>query len=219
MDQTLTGWKQLGDRRCIFLGCYRMMTANMMAAIEDGYFQDRKWVERLLHHFADYYFRGLQCNRRKNRAPAVWLQVHEATRSKKLHSLQYLLMGVNAHINYDLVLTLYDMLHPEWQELTSSRKELRYQDHCRVNDIISETIDKVQDDILCKEDPIMGWLDAGMGRLDEYLISRLITGWREEVWNHAQKLLAASNRMEYERLRKGFESDVIKTGARLSLGV
>lgn len=218
MDQTLSGWKQNGDRRCIFLGCYRMMTANMLLAIDDGYFQDRAWVDTLLHHFADYYFRGLESSDQSFRTPEVWRQVHDITRKKKLNAIQYLLMGVNAHINYDLVLTLYDMLQPEWSELGPGQKALRFQDHCRVNDIISGTIDKVQDEILCKEDPILGWLDAGMGRLDEYLISRLIIGWREDVWEHAQQLLMARNKEEYELLRRDLEADVLKMGSRISLG-
>lgn len=195
-----------------------MMTANMLLSIEDGYFQDRNWVDSLLHHFADYYFRGLEPYEQNRHTPAVWRQVHDTTRKKKLHALQYLLMGVNAHINYDLVLTLYDMLQPEWQELAPGQKKLRFQDHCKVNDIISGTIDQVQDEILREEDPVLGWLDAGMGRLDEYLISRLIIGWREDVWEHAQELLMARNKKEYELLRRDLEADVLKTGFRISLG-
>ena len=190
----------------------------MLVAIVDGYFEDRKWVDTLLHHFADYYFRGLEPYEQNPHTPEVWRQVHDTTRKKKLHALQYLLMGVNAHINYDLVLTLYDMLQPEWQNLAPRQKELRFHDHCRVNDIISGTIDKVQDEILCEEDPVLGWVDAGLGRLDEYLISRLIIDWREDVWEHAQKLLMAGNEKEYELLRRRLEADVLKMGSRISLG-
>jgi hypothetical protein len=218
MDQTLSGWQQSGDRRRIFLGCYRMMTANMLAAIDEKYFEDQLWVNTLLHHFAEYYFMGLNLDGRRKQIPEVWKQVHDQTRRKQLHPIQYLLMGVNAHINYDLVLTLYDILHPEWTELQEDQKRCRFQDHCRVNDVITATIDKVQDEILLVEDPKMGWLDSGMGRLDEYLISYLISDWREDVWDNAQQMINISNPNELEEFRKNLEEDVLVTGSRISFG-
>ena len=51
--------------------------------------------------------------------------------------LQNLLLGINAHINYDLVLTIYDMPAPEWERLTEEQRRRRFQDHCTVNVIIT----------------------------------------------------------------------------------
>ena len=188
----------------------------MLEAIDDQYFEDHIWVNTLLQHFAEYYFRGLNPQGHKKNIPEVWKQVHGLTQNKKLHSIQYLLIGVNAHINYDLVLTLYDILHPEWTLLQEDQKRCRFQDHCRVNDVITATIDKVQDEILLVEDPKMGLLDTGMGRLDEFLISQLIADWRDEVWDNAQQMMKISEPDELEQFRKSLEEDVLKTGSRIS---
>lgn len=65
-------------------------------------------------------------------------------------------MGVNAHINYDLVLTLYEMLLDEWWQLSKQEQAYRYQDHCKVNEIIAARIDQVQDELLNPSDLVMG---------------------------------------------------------------
>jgi hypothetical protein len=64
-----------------------------------------------------------------------------------------LLLGVNAHINYDLVLTLVDLLEPEWKQLSAEQCQQRHSDYCHVNEIISLTIDIVQDDVLERSIP------------------------------------------------------------------
>ena len=39
-------------------------------------------------------------------------------------------------------------------------------------------------------------IDQLFGRLDEYLLSILITSWREEVWQHAIKLIECDHKLE-----------------------
>lgn len=212
MDQYLAGWQETDDQRHVFLSCYRMMTANMLLALEGEYFNDKQWVNTLLHQFADYYFEALACYDCGNEVPLVWQNVHEFTRHNKLHRLQCLMMGVNAHINYDLVLTLYDMLQPVWSGLSAEEKKIRYEDHCKVNKVISDTIDSVQDEILEPGDRLMAWIDVAFGRLDEYFISRLISNWRQDVWEDAQRMLITGSLPEREILRQTIEKRVIKRG-------
>lgn len=198
------------DNRTIFLQCYSMMTANVLTAIEQDRFKDPVWVRTLLHRFADYYFDALTCYDCGEKAPKVWQEVHKAAATKNLAVIQHLLLGVNAHINYDLVLTLYDMLSPEWEDLSVDMQDVRYDDHSLVNTIIGETIDKVQDEVVEKYAPSMDVIDTVLGRLDEYLLLKLISDWREKVWNHAQNLL----QMENEGQRKAYilelEKNVMK---------
>lgn len=217
MQQHITFWEKSRDKRHIFLGCYRMMTANMIKALDEGVFMDQQWVDTLLHRFADYYFDALACFDCGDEVPAVWQQVHQNTRQENLHVVQHLLIGVNAHINYDLVLTLRDMLKPEWDSLSEAQRKLRYQDHCIVNDVIASTIDKVQDEIIEPQNAIMALVDRAFGRIDEYLLSRLITHWRQEVWEKAQEMLRATNSTEEEELRLQLEQEVLRKGKLLAI--
>ncbi len=192
MQQLIDGWEAANDRRAIFLTCYAMMTRNMLLAAEAGEFEDNQWVSLLLHRFADYYFEALAAYENGDpTTPAVWQFTFETTRGAEIHVLQHLILGVNAHINYDLVLALFDLLGSEWDTLSPEACQMRYRDHCHVNDIIYRTIDSVQDQVVERYSPLMDVVDRLFGRIDEWAIQRLIVTWRDEVWEATQRLIDA----------------------------
>lgn len=219
MQAQANAWEERRDQRAIFLRCYAMMTANMLQALEQQRFEDCDWVGRLLHRFADYYFEALACFDCGEAVPPVWQDVHETTATRELHVLQHLLLGVNAHINYDLVLTLDEMLRPEWEQLAEAQRQCRYRDHRRVNTIIAETIDRVQDEVVEKYSPFMKLVDAAFGRLDEQLLVGLITRWRETVWENAQLLLRTDQEKLRELHRREVEAEVLRTARWLRVGL
>jgi hypothetical protein len=205
-------WQADADERTLFLSCYQMMTSNMLLAIDENEFNDPRWVDHLLHRFADYYFVALEAyDRGAAEVPAVWQSAFDATRSPRPLALQKLLLGVNAHINYDLVLTLVDLLRPEWAALTASQREARYTDHCHVNEIIGRTIDAVQDQVLEPAMPMMDLVDKLFGSLDELVVSRLITGWREQVWDNAVRLLETADPAQQAGILRQVEADALRT--------
>lgn len=189
------------DRRAIFLSCYMMMTQNMLGAIEAGDFYDQVWVYRLVHRFADYYFDGLTVyDLNEASTPAVWRFAHDAAGEPKMHVMQNLLLGVNAHVNYDLVLTLVELLEPEWKGLSAEQRQQRFSDYCKVNEVIGYTIDTVQDEVVERYSPRMDVVDKLLGSLDEWFISELITCWRDEVWERAVGLMGTADDEERRRL-------------------
>jgi len=220
MQSLIDEWEVSADRRRFFLTCYRMMTANMLAAIERKEFDDPAWVDYLLNHFAGYYFTALEAYERDPGSTCrVWQLAHNLARSPGALALQLLLVGVNAHINYDLVLTLADMLKPEWESLSAEQRASRYADFCRVNDVIAQTIDAVQDQVLEPAMPVMNWIDVLFGPVDEILISRLITAWRESVWRNAVCLLEASEQAEVQAVVLRVEQDALRIGETIALKI
>lgn len=192
MDQQIQQWETAVDRRAIFLSCYKQMTDNMLIGMDKGAFHDAEWVGELLHHFADYYFAALAAyDAGSPTTPAIWRQVHDTAQRPETHVLQNLFLGVNAHINYDLVLTVVDLLQNEWAQMLPEQRNGRYHDYCVVNDVIAQTIDAVQDNVVERWSPAMDVVDKMMGRLDERLIARLITNWREHVWQQAVRMMEA----------------------------
>jgi len=212
MGQYLEKWKSSNDSRHVFLSCYRMMSSNMIDSLRNAEFHDSEWVNKLLNRFANYYFDSLVRFDCDEKTPEVWLKVHSACKENKVSELQLLILGVNAHINYDLVFALYDMLQPEWNLLSEAKRKERYDDHSRVNQIIANTIDQVQDEILEPVNPALEWIDVLFGRVDEFLISRLISKWRGDVWENSQKLLIIEKAGEKEKFRRQIEQDVLKMG-------
>ena len=84
-----------------FLRTYRRTTAAVGAAITRGVFEDRDWVEAWDVAFAALYLAALDADLRG--AGAVrrpWRLAFDAPAS--LQPLQHVLLGINAHVNYDL---------------------------------------------------------------------------------------------------------------------
>lgn len=190
MQQQVTTWSAAGDRRAVFLDCYRLMTANMLAALERGDFADAGWVDHLLHRFADYYFDALVAYERDDPAtPAIWRMAHQAAQQPHVLPLQHLMLGVNAHINYDLTFTVVELLQPEWETLDPERRRQRFADYSLVNQVIAQTIDTVQDEVITRLTPAFFMVDKLLGRVDEWATARLLTAWRDAVWANAVRLL------------------------------
>jgi hypothetical protein len=220
MQSLVDDWQATADRRAAFLSCYQMMTSNMHQAIDGGEFNDPEWVYSLLQQFAGYYFHALEAyEANQPDTPAIWRQAFDATRQPDTRTLQNLLLGMNAHINYDLIFTLVDMLEPEWAQLSSEERQGRYDDHCHVNAVIHRTIDAVQDTIIEPDEPLMELADRLMGEVDEWIVARLITQWRDEVWEQAQCLLDSPSSEERLRLQQIIEDQALRRAANILLNI
>jgi hypothetical protein len=186
MAAQVAAWDAADDGRAVVLDCYAVMTRSVGRSLGDGRFADPAWVARLLERFADYYFASLT-----DTSPVAepWLLAHAAAVERGTSELQLLLSGVSAHINYDLVLTLVDVLEDEWPALDASGRARRQRDYDEINAVIADTVDLVQDTVLERRAPGLDVFDPLLGRLDERLAVRLLTGWRRRVWRDAVNLL------------------------------
>jgi len=211
MKVLLQTWESTNDRRLIFLSCYEMMTQNIQDAIDANDFEDAMWVAALMENFANYYFTALEAY---DSEPTIqsdpWRIAFNAANDPHIHVLQNLVLGVNAHINYDLVFALTDILAPEWQQLTEEQRKMRYRDHNHVNDIIYHTINAVQDKVIDRFDPRFAMVDTLMGPIDEWMTKWLISEWREEVWEHATLLIETAHETDRQEITQHIEKESIK---------
>lgn len=192
MAEQISVWDRSGDRRAIFLNCYARMTGNMFAAVQAGRFHDPLWVTDLIHNFAAYYFQAIAAYESADpRLPASWRAAFDRAGRAETPVVVSLLLGVNAHINYDLVQVLADMLGPVWRDLAPQTRHERYADYTIVNAVIAETIDRVQDEVVEPYARLMQALDVVCGPLDEWCTARLLKGWRADVWSQALAIIEA----------------------------
>jgi hypothetical protein len=182
-------WEQVGDGRAVFLDCYARMTDAVVTAVRNDRFVDGDWVLLLLERFAAYYDASIDGGPGGLIVPEPWVLAHAAAVGNDAHPMQLLLAGVNAHINYDLVLTLIDLLEPEWRSIDDAVIERRQLDYDEINQVIAETADLVQDRVLERRVPWLQILDRGLGRWDERMAVRLLGGWRTRVWRQSVTLL------------------------------
>lgn len=190
MAAQASAWDATGDGRAVFLDCYTEMTRSVGRALAADRFADPAWVARLLDRFAQYYFDSVDGGDVGRPVPEPWVLAHAAAVGRDATALQLLLAGVSAHINFDLVLTLVDVLDDEWSSADATARSRRRSDYDEINLVIAETADLVQDRVLERRAPAMRVLDPVLGSFDERIVVRMLTGWRTRVWRHAEAILA-----------------------------
>lgn len=215
MRTCLCRWESAGDARAVFLGCYQMMTTNVLAALATGEFHDPAWVRHLLVHFAGYYFEALDAYEADEaRTPAVWACAYRAAARRGAPALQQLLLGVNAHINYDLIFATADLLADDWESMSSEDRAGRQADYNHVNEVIGRTIDQVQAEILNRREPVLEVVDVMLGPLDEWLVRLEIGHWRDEVWAQALQHISLSDPVAREQHRDAVEAMALQWARR-----
>jgi hypothetical protein len=217
MDELLAVWQPAGDGRCAFLECYAVMTRSMRGAVTDGVFLDPPWVDELLEQFAVAYFDAVASYEQAATAPRPWMVAFEAAAEPGRPVLQHLLLGINAHINYDLVVVLVDLLGPTWATAGHDERAHRWHDYDEVNRVIARTVDQVQEAVVADRSPALGLVDALLGPIDEWLAGRFLNRWRDHVWADACGVLATGDPIERARRLADVERRAERRAYRLLL--
>ena len=180
-----------GDRRSVFLTVYTEMTANVHDGIESGAFDDPEWVRDYLVAFADRYRTALVASERGNPAevPVAWQLAFDASTSGDTILIQDALLGVSAHINYDLTYALRDVgIDPE--------RPSKLRDHNRINGILQQLVDVVQRALADVYDA-SGYtrVDELLGSLDEEFTLIGLKEARSLAWRNAVLLTDTESRL------------------------
>src|SRR6266536_3013515 len=103
MTAQLDELRQARDGRAAFHATYLRTTRAVADALRAGAFLDANWVERWDVAFAGLYLDALDADRRGDPVPRPWAVAFAAAAGpRSLPALQHVLLGMNAHINYDL---------------------------------------------------------------------------------------------------------------------
>lgn len=190
MRATLTHFHATGDKRAVFLRLYYIMTLEVHAAIHGlgdyvgkQVFLDAAWIRSLSGRFATLYFKALDTYGREpdEEVERAWKTAHRAARSRRSTVVQNALLGINAHINYDLPRAIAANLDPA--ELDDHpRLLLRKFDHDQVNNLLVRTLRPIQDVLARDYAPPIALIDNLLGNLDERLGELGLKHYRERVW-------------------------------------
>ncbi|RXK46876.1 DUF5995 family protein [Halorientalis pallida] len=168
------------DRRAVFLTIYTRMTERIRARIERGGFADAEWMRAYTAAFANYYRRAFLAFERGElgAVPDPWrIAFGTAIRDDAL-VMQDAFLGINAHINYDLALTLRDVgIDPD--------RAAKRADHRAVNEVLSRLVDAQQTALAGVYAAGVADVDDALGRLDERLSLLGLREGREQAWRVA----------------------------------
>jgi hypothetical protein len=111
MTATLGPLEAAGDQRRFFHATYLRTTVAVAEEITRGRFADPGWVERWDVVFARLYLDALEADQAGRETPRPWAIAFGAPAG--LAPLRHVLLGMNAHINYDLPQALLAVISDE----------------------------------------------------------------------------------------------------------
>jgi hypothetical protein len=130
-----------GDARQFFHATYLRTTEAVAAEIDRGGFADGAWLERWDLAFADLYLRVLAADLRGAAVPLPWRVTFDAARDHPdLPPLRHVLLGMNAHINFDLPQALIAVISPAELDDPVIRAA-RAADHRHVDEVLTARVD------------------------------------------------------------------------------
>jgi len=200
------------DRRGVFATAYLQITRAIEKEILAGGFHDPAWVARYLISFGNLYRRALlscEIGAPAGSVPKAWRIAFDAARDGTGLVIQHLVLGINAHINHDLAIALYEVgIDPQRQR--------KYEDHTRVNEVLEATTERLKSQVSTLYAPLLQRVDWLAGTLDDDLTRFSIPKARDHAWSFAVAIAGARTDAERTLLRRALD-DQAAVMARLIL--
>ncbi|HLI57230.1 MAG TPA: DUF5995 family protein [Actinomycetota bacterium] len=180
-----------GDGRRHWHGVYRRGTVAVRDEIERGGFQDAVWLERWDLVFADIYLEAMERWDRGEAPSGPWQVAFEATRDPAIPPLRHVLLGLNAHVNFDLPQALIGVISDEeWDDPATVAR--RYADHKHVDDVLVVRVAGEDREIAAAERPgDRSLVDRVLVPLNRAGSRRFLKEARAKVYGNARQLSLA----------------------------
>jgi hypothetical protein len=174
------------EHRREFLGTYRRTTLAVGAAVSDGVFDDGPWVEAWDVAFANLYLAALDADLSGGRVPRPWRLAFEAPWDLK--PLQHVLLGINAHINYDLPQALLAVIS-DADFTDPAVVDRRRRDHERIDGVLSGRVAAEDSELAARS--ARSLLDRVLQPLNQRASKRFLREARMKVWHNTTELQRA----------------------------
>jgi hypothetical protein len=172
--------------RAAFLGTYLRTTEAVGAAVDAGSFEDPEWVERWDVTFAELYLQAHDADIAGNIAlvPRPWRLAFQAPAD--LPGLRHVLLGINAHVNYDLPQAMLAVISPDdfGDPVLIAR---RRRDHERIDRVLAGRVGAEDGELSADKTR----LDKVLGPLNRLGSKRFLREARQKVWHNVGELHAA----------------------------
>ena len=179
-----------GDRRLAFHATYLRTTQAVAAALRAGAFEDADWVDRWDVAFARLYLDALDADRRGDPVPRPWAVAFRAAAAQPdLPTVRHVLLGMNAHINYDLPQALLAVISDAEFEDPAVRAR-READHRRIDEVLAVRVG-AEDAELQRLEPATTWQDRALQPANRMATRRFLRESRAKVWANALELSKA----------------------------
>jgi hypothetical protein len=182
MQERLDNLPAEREHRRIFLGTYLRTTQAVGTAIER--FEDPEWVEKWDVKFAELYLDAHDADLAGRSTARPWRLAFDAP--SELPPLRHVLLGINAHVNYDLPQALLAVISDD--DFTDPRlMDRRRRDHERIDGVLAERVG-AEDDALGGARSVLDRVLTPLNRLSS---QRFLRESRQKVWHNTAELQRA----------------------------
>lgn len=187
-----------GDARAVFPDVYAVITRRVKATIEGSRgpgFLEPSWISNLAGLFCQYYLRALSASLAASpQASAAWTIAFQSGDAGEGAAAIDALLGINAHINFDLAQGLYDNIVAH-RAVKNPRLLGRYQhDHDLVNAILAGAMPEILSVLTRRyRCPLSAAATRTRGLEDaaSRVVMFALRHWRARVWGDLVEMLEA----------------------------
>jgi len=206
IDEILSQLEEL-IRHCIktnnragyFAALYYKVTSRVKEGILKGEFDDGKRMEALDVTFANRYLTAMNNWNNKKDTTASWQVAFDATNKSSIIVLQHLLLGINAHINFDLGIAAVEVARN--QDIQNIRKDFN-----NINTIIASLTYEVLNEIN-RISPLLSLIGWHATNFESILVQFSISNARDGAWAFAEALSIEAGQT-YEAAIKQRDADI-----------
>lgn len=205
MQNALQYFHENNDFRAIFLRTYYIITLNVHAAIyqrgdyKNPIFFDADWVATQAGFFASLYFKSLTTFDRDPNSERAWKLAHGMAQAKTSTVAQDLMLGLNAHINFDLAYGTYLNLKQHGDGVGHLSLPRRKFDHDQINNLLVRSMNQITGTLTRDYGGGISLLRRTLHGLDIIMTGTGLKYYRERVWWSAISFLTTTDEEE-ERL-------------------
>jgi len=200
LDKIIATSIENADYLAVFAYVYRRTTAQIKSEILAGSFDDNKKMEKLDVAFANRYLDAYNKFVNEKKPSSVWLVPFDA-RYQKLTILQHLIMGMSAHINFDLGIAAAEI--SQGQNIDNLKN-----DFMKVNQILADLTNEMQARI-ARVSKLLFLVDWIGGKSDEKIANYSIKKARQFAWNVATTLVLLEGESKKIAIQK-FDDKIAK---------
>lgn len=222
MDDHISQFYSNNDRRERFLLMYRTFKNELRKNIQRDRFVDSDWTEAICCRMAEMYFEAFeQYENDPENTPQSWKICFDTSIAKQNNLLQDALLGMNAHINYDLPICVYDIMG-HFNDLAPGEIPIpfdrglnnilqkRYFDFLMINQIAWESIELIQD-VLCERfSNAIRILNKLSFNVSKKLVEQIIVEYRDKAWGNSIILLSTKNKVELKEVKTFVDRVAVK---------
>lgn len=196
-----------GDPRAAFTDVYAIITRRVRDAIDDEAtcpFVEPEFISRLAGRFCTLYLAALRRSLQGSPEPShAWSIAHRKDRCARLLPVQHAMLGLNAHINYDLAHGLFGNVGSLGGSQDAATMVRYRHDHDAVNQILQDAMPEVLELLASRYGCATAHLVLRAGQLRHALCSATIFTlrvWRTRVWRDLLAMIAAPDEAARARI-------------------